>query len=253
MPITVASAQGLRDYQEDRSFIYESDLGIVIAVFDGHGGERTAEWLGVNLPSILIEELAVNEPKLALEKTFKRADEATHNDHAGSTATVVFIPNDVSSGRLTSDQRTQTVAYIAVLGDSPVIAKFTSGLRHVSPEHNVRTNLVEREAAEERGGIYAGGYICRGFSGPGLQMGRAFGDSNLGKIISKEPEIYDIPLGDWLLVCSDGVTDPGHGNMADAVAKIEALIEAGADAKTLVDRATKIPTGDNATAILWRR
>jgi serine/threonine protein phosphatase PrpC len=241
MPITVASAQGLRDYQEDRSFTYESELGTVIAVFDGHGGERTAEWLGVNLPSILIEELAVNEPKLALEKTFKRADEATRQNHAGSTATVAFIPND------------KLTAYIAVLGDSPVIAKFASGLRHVSPEHNVRTNLVEREAAEERGGIYAGGYICRGFSGPGLQMGRAFGDSNLGKIISKEPEVYDIPLGDWLLVCSDGVTDPGHGNMADAVAKIEALIEAGGDAKTLVDRATRIPTGDNATAILWRR
>lgn len=255
MPLTVATAKGLRDYQEDRSFTYESELGTVLAVFDGHGGETTAKWLGINLPSILIEELAVNNPKLALEIAFKRADKATHDNHAGSTATVVFIPNDVSSGRLIGDQRTQTIAFIAILGDSPVIAKFASGLRHVSPEHNVRTNYIERDRAIQRGGEYANGYIWdRAYSdlGQGLQMSRSFGDSGLGEIISKEPEVYDIPLGDWVLVCTDGVIDPGHGNI-EAIGKIEALVEAGADAQNLVNRAVKIPTGDNATAILWRR
>lgn len=248
--LTTATAKGARGYQEDRSFTYESEIGTILAVFDGHSGEQTAEWLHVNLLPILLEELSTHllreilsplEIKAALSRAFKKADKATHNNHAGSTATVVVITPD------------QSEAFIAVLGDSPVIARDSSGIRHVAPEHNVRTNRAEREAAEDRGGIYGGGYICRGFSGPGLQMGRAFGDANLGRIISKEPEIYGMPLGEWLLVCSDGVTDPGHSEMAEAVNKIEALVDAGATAQNLVDRAVKIPTEDNATAILWRR
>jgi serine/threonine protein phosphatase PrpC len=254
MSLTVATAQGLRDYQEDRSFTYKSELGTVLAVFDGHGGEETAEWLGVNLPSLLVEELAVKAPKDALEKVFKRADEVTHNNHAGSTATVVFIPTD------------KVNAYIAVLGDSPVIAKFSSGLRHVSPEHNVRTNLAERAAAEARGGFYSGGYIYNSDLGRGLQMGRAFGDAGLGKIVSKEPEIYDIPLGDWLLVCSDGAVDPGHKDSQSVIDKVVKMIEAPpytkervnetqelATASDIVKRALKADTHDNVTAILWRR
>jgi len=250
MSFTVSTAIGRRSYQEDRSFTYKSDLGTLLAVFDGHSGDETAEWLNVNLPSILIEELATGDPAAALERACKRADAATHDNHAGSTATIVFITSD------------KTTAHIAVLGDSPVIARLNPGhptssdpadFLHVSPEHNVRTNLKEREAAEERGGIYAGGYICRGFSGPGLQMGRAFGDSHLGRIICKEPEIYSITVGDWLLVCSDGVTDPGHGDMDAAIKRIVTMIDSGADAAAIVKAAVSIPTGDNATAILWRR
>jgi len=132
MSITVSTAIGRRSYQEDRSFTYESDLGTILAVFDGHSGEATAEWLNTNLPSILVEELATGDPASALERAFKRADVATHDNHAGSTATVVFIPKGDLEGPLT--------AYIAVLGDSPVVAQALSGV-HVSPEHNVRTNL----------------------------------------------------------------------------------------------------------------
>jgi serine/threonine protein phosphatase PrpC len=254
MPTTVASAKGLRSYQEDRATVINSEWGDLLCVFDGHSGKQTADWLAVNLPSILIEELTLAGGefqgfKSALERAFKRADNATGNNPSGSTASVVFIPRDMQN------------AYIAVMGDSPVIASLKSETSssnpadhwHVSPEHNVRTNLVERAAAEERGGIYSGGYIYRGFRGPGLQMARAFGDSGLGEIVSKEPEVYSIPLGDWLLLCSDGVTDPGHSDMTDAVGKIVALVEAGADADALVKRAIMIPTGDNATAIVWRR
>jgi hypothetical protein len=57
------------------------------------------------------------------------------------------------------------------------------------------------------------------------------------------------------LVGSDGLLSPGHDEsgvqmLLDIVKMIE---EQDVNAKELVDYAVSIPTGDNVTAILWRR
>ena len=53
-------------------------------------------------------------------------------------------------------------------------------------------------------------------------------------------------------MCTDGAVDPGHGDSAGPIAQIAKLIEDGADAQAIVDRALAARTGDNVTAVLWR-
>jgi hypothetical protein len=87
-------------------------------------------------------------------------------------------------------------------------------------------------------------------------MSRAFGDRDLGKILSRIPEVYTVELGDWVLVGSDGLLSPGHDEsgvqmLLDIVKMIE---EQDVNAEELVDYAANVvKTGDNVTAILWRR
>ena len=160
---------------------------------------------------------------------------------------MVFIPK-------TFDQ-----AYVAICGDSPVIVNQPDGTLWVSPEHNVRTNITERELAIRRGGIYERGYIWNDSpysdNARGLQMSRAMGDPHMGNRILHTAEIKQVPLGDWLLAGSDGLVDPGHigGEGSSTPEKMAELIDGGADADELVDFAVNLPTHDNVTAILWRR
>jgi serine/threonine protein phosphatase PrpC len=48
--ITEFQAKGNRSYMEDFYFVsYTSGKGVLIGVFDGHGGESTAAFCGTNL------------------------------------------------------------------------------------------------------------------------------------------------------------------------------------------------------------
>src|SRR5208337_742222 len=166
----------------------------------------------------------------------------TQDMHDGTTASIAFIP-------LSAD-----VVYVAVLGDSPVIVKQADGSIWVAPEHNVRTNKAEAEAAKQRGGAVVGGYLVAHWDGPGLQMARALGDKALDKVLSRVPEISTqaLGVGSFVLVCTDGALDPGHENAEAAAKSVVELIQSGGDAQAIVDRAVAVPTGDNVSALLVR-
>jgi serine/threonine protein phosphatase PrpC len=84
-------------------------------------------------------------------------------------------------------------------------------------------------------------------------MGRALGDAELSPILSHEPEISQVfPVGEWLLIGSDGIFDPAHYDFKEAAEEIILAIELGDDAPRLVERAVAKPTRDNATCILVR-
>lgn len=252
--VTKSSNVGLRGYQEDTFVVAQMEQGTLLAVFDGHGGEACSMILSKRLVSAFMHQTEVEAAraalserptdwKVVLKETFVQLAAITHDYSPGSTASVVFILKDESA------------AFIAVLGDSPVIARMTSGQLYVGPDHNVRSNPAEAEAAVKRGGILSGGYVWNrefGSRARGLQMGRAFGDSNMGEIVSKEPEICQIPLGGWLLVGSDGLFDPGHETTGAAIEVLAKIIDEGATARQLVNCALAVPTGDNVTALLWR-
>lgn len=247
MPITAASKIGLRDYQEDRHVIYATDKGTLLAVMDGHGGADVAEVCNDYLSSFWdlsckqdVDPLSTRPFDKALELTIWQLASITNEYHSGSTISLAFIPT------------AEDVVYMATLGDSPVIVRAPDGICHVSTSHNVRTNIEEQDAAIKRGGWYEGGYIW-GIGGSGLQMARALGDSSMGPVISKTPAVETHTLGDFVLVATDGVFDPAHTKELQAIADVTALIDAGADAHAIVDRAVKLKTGDNATAILWKR
>lgn len=243
MKISLAQARGSRSYQEDTFGIERLFAGTLVWVADGHGGEETSQYVRHNILNTWITKDNDNKEE-QIKGTFAALHEATKDIDAGSTLSLAYI--------------TRSTVHVAVLGDSPVLVS-ADGQNYVGPDHNARSNEKERKAAIDRGAIYSGGYVCLpqasygGFidAGPGLQMTRALGDSHL-KFLNREPEIRVLSFGnhgDFVLVASDGLVDPSHHNNAE-IDVIAGLIEAGAEAPELVTRATKLPTGDNVTAIL---
>ena len=233
MKIRTATAKGARSYQEDRHFITHTPDGAYLGVFDGHGGDECAQHCVKRLPVILR-----SNPELA--RALEKLNSETRYMYTGSTASIVFIPKD------------ETVVHVAVIGDSPVVVRQADGSIWVSPEHNVRTNVAEADAAKQRGGFVSGGYLYASYSGSGLQLSRSLGDSSLDKVLLRTPDVssHVLGAGSFVLLASDGAVDPSHAHEAESIAAIVSMIEAGADAQQIVDRALAIPTDDNVTAIL---
>src|SRR5208282_3869596 len=248
MVLTGATNRGQRRYQEDRHLMISAEEGLILVVMDGHGDAACSQLLEQKFCEVWDTVYAPEKnPEQLYRELFEKFDALTSWMDCGSTMSVVFIPK-ANTGK-------ETQAHVAILGDSPVLVQNASGEVHISPEHNVRTNTAELEAAKARGGYYSNGYICYGPEGCGLQMSRALGDCNLGKILSRIPEVYSIELGDWVLVGTDGLLSPGHDEsgvqmLLDIVKMIE---EQDSNAEELVNYAVGIPSGDNVTAILWRR
>lgn len=242
------TAKGLRPYQEDRSFSLTATEGLCFGVFDGHGGNRCSEYLADNFSEAFMTVLESdledeNIWEARLRETFKSLNLATQAYADGSTGSVVFLPWE-------GDR-----VYTAVLGDSPIILKQADQSIWVAPEHNVRTNSVEADAARARGGtVSRDGYLYDSYHGQGLQMARAFGDAELARVLSRVPDTSTRVLGtgSWVLVASDGALDPSHANEEEGIKALTEMINAGATAQGIVDRALATPTHDNVTALLVR-
>lgn len=239
---TQASEKGQRGYQEDRSVVYWiPDEGYLLAVFDGHGGFETAEYCAKNLIEIYYEvrnNLLVPNFETIMRGIFQVLNKRTQHMGSGCAASIAIIKADGSE------------VITGILGDAPVLVKKADGELWLSPEHNVRSNPSEVKAAQERGGFVSGGYLFASYSGGGLQMSRALGDTNLDKVLSREPEIFRllVGVGSFVLVASDGLFDPSHqDDLSEATA---VAIERGLDAEKLVKIALSVPTRDNVTAIL---
>lgn len=242
--ITCIQEQGPRSYQEDRSFHKHIDgvdyTGKLLAVMDGHGGSATAE-LCANEIGQLFSPRSAKSVEEDLKGLVSLLNGKTINFLAGTTISIACVLED------------HRKVSIAVLGDSPVVVFDDEGNLHVSPEHNVRSNLQERGAAQKRGGVYGSGYIWERDQEYGLQMGRALGDAHLGRIISHEPEIYTLNNPQWILVASDGLIDPCHEQSEGLFLEIKKYAQKRASAKDLMQWALSRGLRDNATAIVWMR
>lgn len=237
-----ASEKGSRRYQEDRKVVYwVPDEGYLLAVFDGHGGFEAAEYCASHLIEIYHEvrnKLLVPNFESILYIIFRVLHERTQHMGSGCAASIAIIKAYGSE------------VVVGVLGDAPVLVRKADGELWLSPEHNVRSNPAEVKAVQDRGGFVSGGYAFQTYSGGGLQMSRALGDTNLDRILSREPEVFRLPLGptSFVLVASDGLFDPSHESKPSE--QIANAIKAGANAEHLVHDAVNTPTGDNVTAIL---
>ncbi len=248
---TVHTSIGRRDYQEDRFFYEKFDLGYLMAIFDGHGGKEVAEVASKNLLNFFSQEhdnlktKGQVDYKILLKSVTSRLSRSVEEYSSGSTMSLVFI-----------SRSEENAAYVAVLGDSPIVISNLDGNLFIGPEHNVRSNLIERKLAKKRGGFYSGGYIWNEETGSGLQMSRALGDvDKFGHILSRQPEIMRVDIGkdSIILVGSDGLFDPKHTtNSREEAKRFIAMIRGGAEAKDLVDDALARETGDNVTAIVFR-
>lgn len=243
--VTTATAQGPRDYQEDRYLVHEfhtaqDSKAVLLAVFDGHDGSEVAEFCKTKLGDYFsLNGAGTKQVMTALANAVAKLAKETRHQLSGTTLSAVCVINNT--------------AVVAVVGDSPVIIVGKNRGAVVSPEHNVRTNMRERETAIARGGIYASGYIFSK-SNCGLQVSRALGDVRMGDVISHEPEIHSVALGPQsiVLVCTDGMIDPLHENTKKEIKRLLRLAKRGASAMDLLEAIKDKGLRDNATAILWR-
>ena len=245
MKITQFTQQNLRNYQEDRAFVKQLCNGeALLGMFDGHGGDWTSEFAAKHTPYIFksIHKNLKATPELALQYLFQRLADKTQFYYAGSTACVVWVKKDI--------------AYVATLGDSLAIIKTANDDIWISPEHNVRTNTVEVDKAVSRGGVVSDGYLFDStvFQGSGLQMSRALGDSNLSRVLNREPEIFSIPINEksWILICTDGLIDPTHASTACLDVMVDMIKNSKVTAENLVEMGATFQRDDNSTAILAR-
>ncbi len=254
--VTSASAQGERDHQEDRAVHAWIDCpaapeasGWLLAVFDGHRGAECSDKASKSLANSFADGSSRLITGGVLEQrsppcVFQSLNAMAGDMLAGSTASIVFIPEGAQE------------AYVAVLGDSPVAILDSKGSIYIGPDHNVRTNMKERAAAEARGGIYQGGYLEDSeWPGVGLQMARSLVDKDLARVLNREPEIQKVALGGRgiVLVGSDGLFSSGVASGPQQMAEILGKIRKAGEAGEVVKDALARRTGDNVTAIVWRK
>ncbi len=234
--------KGTRQSQEDRFFHHPvtGQVGWFMAVMDGHGGKDVVELCAREIPRLFGLLVGSGSCKKVITRIVQELAEMTKADYSGSTLSIAWVREDLD------------LVTVAVLGDSPVIVLDASGKVHVSPEHNVRTNLAEREAGVKRGGWFDGSYLRKGESG--LQMSRALGDAHLGDIISREPEIYTVASPRRVLVASDGLLDPSHGDVSGPVRDLGLLLQKNFVTARHVMLLAKDrgELEDNTTVLLWK-
>ena len=212
-----------------------------MAVMDGHNGHGASDFCFQNInKNFSIKE--DEDAEAALCNLVSKLANATTGFIAGTCLTVAYIDENI------------TQASVAVLGDCPAIVIDKNKQVHISPVHNVRTNLKERAAAEKRGGYYsADGYIFNSSGSYGLQMGRSLGDARMQGVTSREPETYTIQNPRFVALVTDGVLEIGQECSDELIEEFMKLSETNTTATDLLECTDALLTPrDNATIVLWQ-
>ncbi|XP_077212514.1 thylakoid-associated phosphatase 38 isoform X2 [Tasmannia lanceolata] len=243
--------QGPRDEMEDDIVLRSGDLNgfSFAAVFDGHAGFSSVEFLRDELykecvmalqDGLLLSGRDFNAIRDAVHKAFANVDaklllwleEMGKEANSGSTATVMFVGNDV--------------LIISHVGDSCVVISRSGKAEMLTSPHRPygsnKVSLQEIRRIREAGGWIVDGRICGDIS-----VSRAFGDMRFktkknemlekgieegrwtkkfisrikfnGDLVTASPDIYQVALGsdaEFILLASDGLWD--YMSSYDAVA-----------------------------------
>jgi len=250
--VSVAQAQGPRESQED--YLVQvpfknknNGQGHLLGVMDGHSGKDVAEYCAKTIPRLF--NLHATSVAQELHRVVAELGDRTRFLDAGSTLSLVCV------------NETRCTVTTAILGDSPVVVVDVAGKVLLSEEHNVRTNIREREAVLARGGVYRDGYIFNAPNNPyglshedGLQLSRALGDHSLRWIMDQTPAVSQYALGaqSVVVIGSDGLFDPSHEQSRGLVVR-EILTHARKNkgAYEVLRWRESFGLQDNTTVIVW--
>jgi len=177
------------------------------AVFDGHGGSKTAQYCGEHLHKVVLgqEEYGDGDIPQALKSGFLQCDQNMLNDAelkdemSGCTAVCTLLKDDK--------------IYCANCGDSRAVASVNGKCEELSHDH--KPCLEE----ESRRIVAAGGWIEFNRVNGNLALSRAMGDFAFKRNTKKPPEeqivtaypeviIKDItPEHEFILIACDGIWD----------------------------------------------
>jgi serine/threonine protein phosphatase PrpC len=247
-----AMAQGSKPTQEDRLLNQRIEIdgvangyGQLLAVLDGHGGDKVSDLLCRNLP-ILFSEFLVKQKgdvSKAIAKAIETLHQMTINESPGSTLAMAYIPE----GELD--------VHVAALGDSLILVARSDGSDMQGPIHNAEHNQEDRDEAVRRGGTYAKGYIripC-GERTMGLQPTRAFGDCEFRDLLNREPSIQHISLDErtYVLLATDGLLD-GSLELSSQIQQMMYYLRDGSDAENFVKHTDDgMRTKDNVAVVIY--
>lgn len=232
----------MEDYFEATVSEVNGHMVAFFAVFDGHGGSTTAEYLKNNLFNNLSAHPAfIKDTKTAIVEAFRRTDadylsgENPQQRDAGSTASTAVMLGD----RL----------LVANVGDSRVVACRAGSAIPLSTDHKPDRS-DERERIEQAGGfiIWAGTWRVGGV----LAVSRAFGDKLLKPYVVAEPEIQEEEIDgvEFIIVASDGLWNVLSNK--DAVGIVQEISDAEAASRKLVQESYARGSSDNITCIVVR-
>ncbi|EGR31926.1 protein phosphatase 2c, putative [Ichthyophthirius multifiliis] len=194
---------------EDAYFYEEvSESECVFGILDGHGGRQISEFVAINLPKILTENLKQNQnlediSELLID-TFALLDEkikqeiSSKAEECGTTCTIGVI-------RQENDQK---VLYIANVGDSKAVL-YSKNIEQLTVDHRA-SNEEEKSRIKN-----AGGFVSMGRIQGELEVSRAFGDLKYKlKGVSIIPYISKTILEQYeenaiynIVIASDGLWD----------------------------------------------
>lgn len=229
---------------EDRNLHRELPGGRhLLVVADGHGGADVAEravttirifFEKVDVVSALDGEASWDEAAVRLlADAVEAADRVTRDEFSGAVLTAVLVapePDGASDNAVGETPSVRPLRFAwAQVGDTAAVWRDADGGVSRTPDHNCRSNLAEREAAEARGGRYIRGYIMAPNGSGGLQPARSLGDTYMGKVTSKEPELGSGCAHGPLVVTSDGIVngiqdsaEAEHAVFTELIERIEA-------------------------------
>ncbi|RWR96417.1 protein phosphatase 2C 57 [Cinnamomum micranthum f. kanehirae] len=242
--------QGPREEMEDDVVLRSDSLNgfSFAAVFDGHGGFSSVKFLRDELykeclaalqGGLLLSSRDFSVIRDAIQKAFVETDSKLSNwleetckeDESGSTATVIFLG--------------ENVLIISHVGDSCVVISRSGKAEVLTSPHrpygNNKVSLEEIRRIRQAGGWIVNGRICGDIS-----ISRAFGDVRFktkknemlekgvedgrwtkkfvsriqfnGDLLTATPDIYQVALGsdaEFILLASDGLWD--YMSSSDAV------------------------------------
>ena len=240
--VTHATATGRRGAQEDRCAVVRLETGWALAVIDGHGGSGAAQAAADAFEDAIRNSLERGGGgEATVRDTIAALYHVTADFTDGASATVACV--DEGAGRLA----------VAVLGDSPAIVREASGQMVIGPIHNTFFAPEDAAAAQARGAVRVGPYLCDERTGEGVNLTRTIGDAKL-TFLGRDPDTFSAELGpgSFVLVASDGIFT-ASASTPDALAeRMGRLVGGGGDAGLVVYDALACESDDNVTAVVWR-
>jgi serine/threonine protein phosphatase PrpC len=196
---------------EDVCFYKEYEGGILLGVFDGHGGKGVAEYISQRLQTLFAFELNKHQGHVpsTLRDLFAFLHKEVNGDvdclKVGSTAVLSFL-----------DTQNATL-YTATLGDSEafVYSKSANKLVALSVQGSWSNPEEQRRAREMGGEIIISPYVDKNNipilrvnnSIISLEVSEGFGDASFGPIVGRVPHITatKISKGETVILVSDGI------------------------------------------------
>lgn len=192
----IVSDPGRLSYMEDRYFFVlnlDGKPGTYGGIYDGHGGEKAAEYAAQCLHKMFFHFLEkYYSPEDSFTQAYQIVSDEIREEHTGTCAADFFI----REGKI----------HFANAGDCRIVVVDKRDEHQLTTDHHVNVELEKRRIEASGGQIY-GSYVCR--EDHGLMVTRVLGDHYFGGAgIIPNPSVgsYKIlPTDIYLIAGTDGL------------------------------------------------